>query len=150
MPSTFSRSPANTNPLSASAPSPAASPQDWLKQSGALSSLGGLSLHAPGSDAAAGCRELYRVDLQVLLVLLLSMYSPMLCLQLIGQQHLYQAAMVSLIVFSVLVKASVPRLIYVVHNAGQQQPLVTPRVHVRIHGFQARFSVSTKQPDSRL
>ena len=72
MPSTFNRSPANTNSLSASAPSPAASPQDWLKQSGALGSLSGLTLHASGSDAAAGRRELYRVDLQVLLNLLFS------------------------------------------------------------------------------
>ena len=62
MPSTFNRSPANTNALAASAPSPAASPQDWLKQSGALSSLNSLTVHASGS---AGRRELYRVDLQV-------------------------------------------------------------------------------------
>ena len=75
MPSTFNRSPANANALSASAPSPAASPQDWLKQSGALGSLSGLSLHASGSDAAAGRRELYSVELQVLLNLLLSVSS---------------------------------------------------------------------------
>ena len=150
MPSAFSRSPANTNWLSASAPSPAASPQDWLKQSGALGSLGGLALRASGSDAAAGRRELYRVDLQVFFNLSLSTRSPMLCLGMHSRQQVYQAATSSLIVLIVLVIAPVPRLIKGVYHAGQQQPLITPSLLSRTRIIPACFSVSTRQPDSRL
>ena len=55
LPSTFSRSPAG----GASPSAPDLAPQDWLRQSEALSSL---TLKGPGSGVPA--RELYRVDLQ--------------------------------------------------------------------------------------
>ncbi len=57
LPSTFSRIPAGA--ASAPASPPDLAPQDWLRQSEALSSL---TLKAPGSGVPA--RELYRVDLQ--------------------------------------------------------------------------------------
>lgn len=61
--SSFNRSPANSTFLPASAPAPA--PQEWLKQSEALSSLSSLSMQGPVSDVASQGRELYKVDLQV-------------------------------------------------------------------------------------
>ena len=145
MPSTFNRSPANTNPLSASAPSPAASPQDWLKQSGALGSLGGLALHTSGSDATAGRRELYRVDLQVLLNLLLSMHSPMLCLYTHRQHQVYQAATISLIDSMILAVPPVPTLTTLYAMQGSSSPLSPP---VSTSGFMASQHTSASPPDS--
>ncbi len=60
LPSTFSRSPANSPLDPASAPGLA--PQDWLRQSEAL---GSLRLQGSGTDAPSQGRDLYRVDLQV-------------------------------------------------------------------------------------